>query len=156
MNQTNLIAYVDARHLGKPLPPMEARQFASFVLRVCGAPDDATDLFARVFKPDGGYFDIPASRNGNGDWTARIIGTCFPNVGGGFYELHATDADGNPTALGRGRAVVMPFSVGGNAIQPGENVSVAVLPDQTGALHQVVAVNIDGEWTWEVRDVNNQ
>lgn len=155
MNQYNAIIDLNPCRLGYLRSPWSARQHSSFVARMLNAPDDVTDVFVRIFKPNnGGFFDIPATQNGNGDWTARVIGTCFPAVGDGWYEVHGTDADGNPTSLGKGKCKVYPFSIGGNAILPGAPLSVATLPDETGALHQIVAVQLGDEWTYKVLKAN--
>lgn len=148
--------------LGRPLPTLQARFASSFVLKLLNVPHDIQGLFVRVFKandPDG-YFDLPANQDGNGDWECYIIGTTFVATGIAVYEVHAQDADGNQTALGAGKVSIRPFSVGSSPTPQGSVISVATLPDETGALHQVQAVNIGTaehpEWSWQVKTINGR
>lgn len=152
---------VNPRELGRPLDTLQARFGSSFSLELVDVPNGVSGVFVRVFRAafDGeAYFDCPASQNDNGDWNCYLIGTTFPDVGDASYEVHATDDEGNPTSLGAGRVRIKPFSAGSSPITQGSVVSVATLPDETGALHQVVAVNIGTaehpDWTWQVKTVN--
>lgn len=150
---------VNPRELGRPLDTLQARFGSSFSLEVVDVPEDVSTVFVRVFRAAAdAYFDCPATQNDNGDWNCYIIGTTFPDVGDAVYEIHATDADGNPTSLGSGKVRIEPFSAGSSPIVQGSEVSVATLPDETGALHQVVAVNLgtaaEPDWTWRVKTVN--
>lgn len=158
----NAVVNIDVARLGRQLPTLEARFGASFSLRMLNAPQGVSGVFVRVFRAYGGdgYFDCPANQDANGDWTCYMVGTTFPEAGRGSYEIHATDENGNPTALGAGRTLVKPFSAGSSPITQGSEVSVATLPDETGALHQVVAVNLgtaeEPDWTWQVKTVNGE
>lgn len=152
---------VNPRELDRPLDTLQARFGSSFMLEIVDVPNGVSGVFVRVFRAayDGeAYFDCPANQNDNGDWSCYIIGTTFPDVGEASYEIHATDDMGNPTSLGAGKVRVKPFSSGSSPIPQGSVVSVATLPDETGALHQVVAVNIgtaqEPDWTWQVKAVN--
>lgn len=150
---------VNPRELGRPLDTLQARFGSSFCLEVVDIPEDVSAVFVRVFRAAAdAYFDCPATQNDNGDWNCYIIGTTFPDVGEAAYEIHATDSDGNPTSLGAGKVRIEPFSAGSSPITQGSEVSVATLPDETGALHQVVAINLgtaaEPDWTWQVRTIN--
>lgn len=152
---------VNPKELGRPLDTLQARFGSSFTLEIADVPNDLSGLFVRVFRAAAdAYFDCPASQNDNGDWTCYMIGTTFPDVGEAKYEIHAIDDLGNPTSLGGGKVRVEPFSAGSSPVTQGEAVSVATLPDETGALHQVVAVNIgtaeEPEWSWQVKTVNGE
>lgn len=154
----NAIVKIDTRNLHQPLEPLTPRFASSYNVKFVNAPQDVGGVFVRVFKGDGqSYFDCPATQDGNGDWSAYLIGTCFPAVCRSFYEVHAVDEQGNPTSLGRGNLIVEPFSMGGEPIEAGTVITVATLPDKQGRIHRVVAVNIGTaekpEWTWEVSDV---
>ena len=155
---TNTTIRVNAEDLHVATPTLKARFAASHGVKLVNVPQEANDLYLRVFKPDGqSYFDCPASQDGNGDWQCVVLGTCFPSVGRGHYEIHCVDESGNWTSLGRGEVLIDPFSIGGEPITAGSVISVATLPDKQGRLHRVVAVNIGTEekpdWTWEVQDV---
>lgn len=150
---------VNPRELGRRLDTLQARFGSSFSLEIADVPQGVYDVFVRVFRAAAdAYFDCPASQNDNGDWDCYIIGTTFPDVGDAYYEIHATDAEGNPTSLGSGKVRIEPFSAGSSPIVQGSVVSVATLPDETGALHQVVAVNVGTaehpDWSWQVKTVN--
>lgn len=155
MNQVNLIVDCRVDNLRAMPPAMQARQGASFVALILNAPDDITDVYLRVSSNGGSsYLDFPCWATPNGDWRGRILGTAFPNVSAAeWYEIRARDADGNTTALGRGKCVVDAFSAsdyeppGGN---PQERV-IQTLLDETGAKHPIVAVQDElGEWTYKI------
>lgn len=153
---------VNIGELDRALPTIKTRFGASFQLQLMNVPKDIDGVFVRVFKAidTDGYFDCPANIDGNGDWECYMIGTTFPECGLGIYEVHATDSQGNPTSLGAGRVLIRPFSAGSSPITQGSEVSVATLPDETGALHQVVAVNLgtaeEPDWSWRVKTINGE
>ena len=158
MNNAKVRVRID--ELDRQLPTIQTRFGASFQLKILDVPNGVDGVFVRVFKAQDkdGYFDCPANQDGNGDWECYMIGTTFPEVGRGLYEIHASDEAGNPTSLGVGNVSVKPFSAGSSPITQGSEVSVATLPDETGALHQVVAVNLgdneNPDWSWKVKTVN--
>lgn len=160
MNNAKVRVRID--ELDRELPTIQTRFGASFQLKILDVPKGVDSVFVRVFKAQDkeGYFDCPANQDGNGDWECYMIGTTFPETGRGLYEIHATDEEGNPTSLGVGKVSVKPFSAGSSPITQGSEVSVATLPDETGALHQVVAVNLgtagEPDWTWKVKTVNGE
>ena len=152
---------VNPQELGRPLDTLQARFGSSFTLEITNVPNDVYGVFVRVFRAAAdAYFDCPASRNDNGDWKCYMIGTTFPDVGDARYEIHATDEMGNPASLGSGKTRIEPFSAGNSPIEQGSEISVATLPDETGALHQVVAINLgtaaEPDWTWRVKTVNGE
>lgn len=154
----NTIIRINLSELHRPRPTLQARFGSSYRLKITCVPRGVDGVYVRVFTPSDGYFDCPANIDGNGDWDCYLIGTTFPEVGTGRYEIRATDEYGNPTALGTGKVVVSEFSVGNSPIEQGSEISVATLPDETGALHQVVAVNLgdneNPDWSWQVKTVN--
>lgn len=158
----NGVINLSVTELNRQLPTLHARFASSFSLKMTSVPKDVDGVFVRVFKAidTDGYFDIPANIDANGDWECYIIGTTFPELGTAVYEVHAVDEQGNPTALGAGKVTIDAFSAGSTPITQGSEVSVATLPDETGALHQVVAVNLgtagEPDWTWRVKTVNGE
>ncbi len=146
--------------LHRPRPTLHTRFGGSFSLKILNVPRGVDGLYVRVFTPSDGYFDCPANIDGNGDWECYMIGTTFPEVGESRYEVRGTDERGNFTALGTGKVVVEPFSAGSSPIEQGSEVSVATLPDENGALHQVVAVNLGTsekpDWSWQVKTVDGE
>lgn len=158
----NAIISLNVRELARPLQPIQARFASSCSVKFVNTPEDAFCLYLRLFRADApdGYFDCPCNQDANGDWTCYVIGTCFTAAGDAKYEVHATDEYGNPTALGAGTIRIAPFTVGGDAPSQGTEISVATLPDETGALHQVRAVNIGTakkpDWSWEVKAVDGK
>jgi len=156
---TNAIIPIDIRNLAKALPQIEARFASSSTVRLVNVPEDATGVYIRVFKADKeSFFNCPANQDDNGDWECYIIGTCFPAACKTIYEVHAYDQNGNDTSLGRGVLDIEPFTVGGTPVVQGQSITVATLPDETGALHQVRAVNIgtpeSPDWSWRVNAVD--
>lgn len=148
MEQTNAIIDCDVTRLDVPLRSWKARQGRNFVALLRRVPADVTGLFVRVFRANGVYFDVQAHEHPGGEWTVRIPATCFPAVGDFRYEVHATAADDQPTAIGEGRLVVQPFSATAavGTVPDGETQQVATLPTADGGKVQVVMVYADGEW----------
>lgn len=154
----NAVIQVDAKNLAKPLTTVQARFASSLRLKIVHAPQDVSDVFVRLFRAGtDAYFDCPANQDGNADWDCYAIGTCFPTVGDADYEIHGTDAEGNPTSLGAGRLVVAPFSVNGENVPQGTEITVARIVDTEGRYHAVKAVNIGTaekpDWTWQIGEV---
>jgi len=149
MNQVNAIVRVNVSRLNWPLQPFHARQFQSFRVKVVNVPGDVSSLRLRVFKPSGGFFELPGNVHVDGSWTIYAIGTCFPEVGSAGYELRAEDSRGNPTALGSGTLDIGSFSANAAASSTaGNTVVIDTVKDAAGASHTIKAVqNDDGEWT---------
>ena len=149
MDQINAIIHCQPGNLARPTAKLTARQGASFVLGAKNVPDDVTQVYLRIFRPDGAYYDIPGNAHAAGR-TFYAIGTCFPDVGSARWELHATDARGNPTALAFGPLEVLPFSAGGDPVTPGETVTVCQIPTADGAMVQVrMVLDETGHWTYQ-------
>lgn len=146
MDQVNAIVDCDVSRLDVPLRAFKARQGHNFVALFRRVPADVTNLFVRVFKADGAYFDISAREHRGGWWTARIPAACFPAAGDSRYELHATASDDEPAALGEGRLFVKPFTTTTTPVPVGTVQEVAQLPCEGGGFVQVV-MKFDGhEW----------
>lgn len=136
----NATIRVDPRRLNFPRETLHPRQLHSFVVSFVGIPEDCSSAIIRVFKTDRqAHFDIPISVGASGA-SAYIVGTCFPDVGSSYYEIHAYDAEGNPTALGCGEILVSPFSQSASPIEPGQPVPIMQVADAMGALHTIQAV----------------
>lgn len=149
MDQINAEVDCDVSRLDFPLRAWKARQGHNFVALFRRVPADVMDLFVRVFRANGAYFDVQAHEHQGGEWTVRIPATCFPAVGDFKYEVHATASDDQPAAIGEGRLVVDAFS-SGSAPTEGEVRQVAELPTEDGGTVQVVMVYEDGAWTMRV------
>lgn len=146
MEQTNATVDCDVTRLDLPLRPFKARQGHGFVALFRRVPADAENLYLRVFRENGAYFDITAHEHRGGEWTARVPAACFPSAGDFAYEVHATAADGQPCALGAGEVHVEPFSTTSSPAAVGEVQTVAQLPCEGGGFVDVV-MKWDGyEW----------
>jgi hypothetical protein len=108
-----------------------------------------------VQKVDGSRF-VPAvcECDGNGDWFADIAGLCFPDAGEAEYQVGMVNAEGRPYAGGKGKIVVTKFDpiTGIGEPLPDGKYLIASIPDDDGVAHRVVAVQVDGEWTWKMED----
>lgn len=147
-NQVNQVIQLSPERLDRTLATIHARQLHSFVALVVNIPTDVTSVVLRLFKTDRvSHYDIPVNRRPNGTGLAYAIGTCFPDVGASFYEIHAYDARGNMTALGEGEVLIDRFSASGEPLTPGVSRPVMQIADATGALHTIVAVFDGDNWT---------
>ena len=81
MEQVNATVDCDVSRLDRPLRPFRARQGHCFVALFRHVPADVTEVFVRVFRENGAYFDITAHEHRGGEWTARIPAACFPSAG---------------------------------------------------------------------------
>lgn len=154
--QINLVIDADVARLDTKLPPIRARVGCSFVARVHGVPADCAEVVFRVSVDGGeGFLDFPASANANGEWTCRILGVAFRMVSvTEWYEVRATDAAGNATAIGRGAVLVGPWSAGTAQTADARKRFVTTIFDETGSQHAIWAVRNDlGEWTFRIGGV---
>ena len=156
MDQVNAIIDIDVTRLNFPLRPMYARRYKSFVALIRNAPDDLQAVKIRVWKAgtENCYYDFPCNPKPDGSWRSYIIGTAFPDVGASRYEVHATDAKGNPTALGRGEILVGKFAYTDVPATPGAEIDIETIHDREGNVLILRAV-YDGEnWTTIVEREN--
>lgn len=151
MELSNAIVSVSPMRLDIQLARIHARIGHSAIIRIVRVPDDIQRLFLRVFKADHTYFDIPANEHKTpGVWTARVIGTCFPETGEVKYEVHAEDAEGNSTALGEGIVAIAAFSTTTSPVAVGSPVTVAQVPTPSGSMVQVQMVQDEnGQWVFQ-------
>lgn len=149
MVMVNAIVYVNVERLDVPLVKLRARHLQSFRIGVKRVPSDVTELRLRIYRPSGGFFELPGNAQADAtSWAVYAIGTCFPEVGKARYDLRALDYRGNATALGEGELEISPFSPAASPITPGEDVVIDTVRDAEGASHLLKAVqNADGEWT---------
>ena len=121
MDQVNAIIDLDVTRLNFPLRPMYAKRYKSFVALLKNAPDDVQAVKVRVWKANDPnvYYDFPCNPKPDGSWLCYIIGTAFPESGAARYEVHATDAKDNPTALGAGEVLVGAFAYTNVPATPG-------------------------------------
>ena len=147
--QMNARIKLNPERLNFPLPMIYARTGHSFRILAEKFPEDCTAPYIRVFRPDGAYFDIPGNIGEDG-CIFYIIGTCFPLVGHASYEIHATDSEGNPTAIGEGKLEIKTFSASSSPLEPGRPVNIAQIPAKGGGFVQVRMVQDEtGEWVYE-------
>lgn len=154
--QANLVIDADVARLDATLPPMRARAGAEYVVRVHGVPADCAEVVFRVSKGGGeGFLDFPATCNANGEWTARLLPMAFPKAGAAeWYEVRAVAADGQPTAVGRGRVIVGEWSAGTAQTYDARKRFVTTIFDELGSQHAIWAVKNDiGEWTYRLGPV---
>lgn len=157
MEQTNAVIYLNPERLDRPLRPIFARQLHSAVLKFAGVPEDCASVVCRVFNTDGAtFYDIPCAPAPDGTSRAYIIGTCFPAVGVAKYEIHAYDAEENPTALGEGEIRVLAFSTSSEPVTPGEPVIVTRIPDANGVMHTISAVSDGAGGYTSIIDYNGE
>lgn len=154
--QINLVIDADVARLDAALPPIRARAGAEFVARVHGVPADCAEVVFRVSTDGGeGFLDFPASCNANGEWTARLLPVAFPKAGAAeWYEVRAVAADGQDTAIGRGRVIVGEWSAGTARTFDARKRFVMTIFDELGSQHAIWAVKNDiGEWTYRIGPV---
>ena len=153
--QINLVIDADVTRLDAALPPMRARAGCEFVARVHGVPADCMGVVFRV-SCGRGFYDFPASCNANGEWTCRILPMAFPRVASEWYEVRAESADGQSTAIGRGRVLVGEWSAGTAQTFDARKRFVATIFDELGSQHAIWAVRNDvGEWTYRIGPVGD-
>ena len=87
MEQINAEIDCDVSRLDFPLRAWKARQGHNFVARFRRVPADVTNLFARVFKANGAYFDVTGHEHPDGGWTVRVSAACFPEAGEFKYKV---------------------------------------------------------------------
>lgn len=154
--QINLVIDADVARLDAVLPPIRARAGAEFVARAHGIPADCAGVVFRISTDGGeGFLDFPASCNANGEWTARLLPMAFPKAGAAeWYEVRAVAADGEPTAVGRGRVIVGEWSAGTAQTYDARKRFVMTIFDEQGSQHAIWAVKDSvGEWTYRIGPV---
>lgn len=150
MDRVNAIINCNVMRLDRDAETIHARVGHSLRIAAKGVPSDVTGLFIRLFRPDGAYYDVPGNEHPNGIWTIYAIGTTVPSEGDSRYEIHASDAYGNPAAIARGRMKVLPFSTTGTPAEPGEVMTIAQIPTADGAMVQVRMVKDEsGSWVYQ-------
>lgn len=157
MEQINAYIELSPQRLVRPLATAFPRRGHSFVFAFTRAPADVIGLFVRVFRPNGAYFDVPANWHSELRYhSAYAIGTCFPDVGDARYEVHATDARGNPTALGAGALRIADFSTTASPAETGDPVQVAQIPARGGGFVNVLMVKDEhGQWVYEAETMED-
>lgn len=153
MKKSNCIISLKLTELARARETMQVCQACNARVKVLGVPSDYTAVAVVVYNPNGDrYTAQPLSVDGNGDWGGKIAGAFFPATGTAKYELIAADEDGETISLGWGSVIIAPFKSGSE--QPaGEFVRLTAIPDDSGQMHDIVAVqNEYGEWTWEIRN----
>lgn len=145
---------VDVTRLGLPLAPIDVRRACGYSVRFLGVPRDVSRVQVTVVKADGTALNpVPCSMDPACTWTVKLPAVLFPATGHGVYEVWGLDADGEKCALGRGTLTVRPFESGDMLpVSPSGAQIITAIPDASGRLHKVVAVEVDGEYTWQIED----
>lgn len=145
---------VDVERLALPLATIDVRQACAYPVRISGVPREVSNVQLTVISVEGGAFSpIPASIDAEGTWKVKLPPMMFPAVGCCHYEVWGLDSDGDKFALGRGAIAVRPFESGDmTPVSPTGRQIVTAIPDRSGRLHNVVAEEVDGEYTWVIED----
>lgn len=156
MDQVNAIVDCDVTRLNFPLSPFYVRRYKSFVALLRRVPADVQSVKIRVWKAGepNVYYDFPCNPKPNGEWLCYIIGTAFPEAGAARYEVHATDARDNPTAIGCGEVIVGSFSYTDVPTTPGAKVDIETIHDARGNVLILRAVYDGKNWTTIVEEEN--
>ena len=145
---------VDVERLALPLATIDVRRASAYPVRISGVPLEVSNVQLTVISVEGGAFNpIPASIDAEGTWKVKLPPMMFPTVGCCHYEVWGLDSDGDKFALGRGAIAVRPFESGDmTPVSPTGRQIVTAIPDRSGRLHNVVAEEVDGEYTWVIED----
>lgn len=145
---------IDVERLALPLATIDVRRACAYPVRISGVPREVSNLQITVISVEGNAFNpIPASIDAEGNWKVKLPPMMFPAVGCCHYEVWGLDADGDKFALGRGCIAVRPFESGDmTPVSPTGRQIVTAIPDRSGRLHNVVAEEVDGEYTWVIED----
>ena len=145
---------VDVERLALPLATIDVRRACAYPVRISGVPRAVSNVQLTVISVDGDAFNpIPASIDAEGNWKVKLLPMMFPAVGCCHYEVWGLDSDGDKFALGRGCIAVRPFESGDmTPVSPTGRQIVTAIPDRSGRLHNVVAEEVDGEFTWVIED----
>lgn len=150
MENVNAVIDLNVRRLNFPLVPLHPCKGRSFTVLLRNVPADVTDVHLRVFNAEGAFYDIRANERRDGTRLAYVIGTCFPAAANVIYEIHATDARGNPAALGWGVCSVGDFSAPADAVEPSAPLQVAKIPAKDGGWVSVCMIKDEfGNWVYE-------
>lgn len=145
---------IDVSRLGFPIAPVAVRRGCAYSLRFSGVPREVTRVQVSVIAPDGAALNpVPCSERSGFVWQADFSPVVFPAAGNGFYEVWGVNEAGEKFALGRGVLTVYPFdSADMLPVSPSGAQIITAIPDASGRLHKVVAVEVDGEFTWQIED----
>ena len=145
---------IDISRLAFPLAPIDVRRACAYSVRFQGVPRDVTNVQVTVIGADGVALNpVPCSMRAGFVWHANFPPVLFPAVGSGFYEVWGLNESGEKIALGRGVLTVRPFeSADMLPVSPSGAQIITAIPDASGRLHKVVAVEVDGEYTWQIED----
>lgn len=145
---------IDVSRLGFPVDPVSVRRGCAYSVRFRGVPREVTRVQVSVVAPDGSVLNpVPCSERSGFVWQADFPPVMFSSVGNGYYEVWGLNEAGEKCALGRGTLAIRPFeSADAIPVSPSGAQIITAIPDASGRLHKVVAVEIDGEFTWQIED----
>lgn len=155
MENVNSELHFNPQRLNMPLRTIFGRQLHSLTIDGHSTPSDVSGVYIRIFNLTGGHYDIPGNTDGEGTTRFDVPATCLPTCGNCRYEVHGTGPNENPVALGEGALVVQSFTPTTDPVAPGTIVPIMEIPDDSGAMHRIVAVQRDGEWTSQLRSLQN-
>ena len=146
MEMYNAIIDIDVERLNLPRRPIFVRQSHAHALKLRGVPADVTNVYVRLFRANGAYFDVAAHEHPDGTYSVRIPSGTLPDVGEFPYEVHARDRMNDSVALGEGTLHVQSFTTTTNPDKPVEPQVVTEMPCEGGGVVQVVQVWDGYDW----------
>lgn len=141
-------------NIHKPLSTLDAFQGCALTALFTDIPDCLSAVQVTVITPKGEILEsVPATQKMPGEWIVHIPPFYFDAVGCGEYEVWALNCADERTAIGKGKLCVMRFaSADMTPVSPTGRQIVTAIPDRSGRLHNVVAEEVDGEYTWVIED----
>lgn len=145
---------INVEKIDFPIAPIGVRCGCAYSVQFRNIPNDITNVQFSVIGADGKALNpLPCSLRTGFVWKVDVPGYMFPFVGSGFYEVWGMNESGEKVALGRGVLTVRPFeSANMLPVSPSGAQIITAIPDASGRLHKVVAVEVDGEYTWQIED----
>lgn len=145
---------VDVSDLGRMLPVLTVRRACAYSVRLVDVPHEVSNVQFSAVRRDGEVLNpVPCSQVKLGEWKASLPATLFSSEGRGDYEVWGLNPDGGTCALGRGVLLIAPFASGDALpVAPDGRQIITAIPDRSGRLHNVVAEEVDGEYTWIIED----
>lgn len=146
---------IDTANLSFPLHAFDVRRGCAYSVLFRDVPREIYAVQVTVIAPDGTQYNpVPCSLGSDGSWKANLSPLLFPNTGRGKYEVWGLNEAGEMFALGVGTIRIGDFeSAELNPVSPTGKQIITAIPDRSGQLHNVYAVETeDGEYTWVIED----
>ena len=145
---------IKGNSMSQHLPTLNVAQACTYSVAFTEIPFEISAVQITVIKADGTPLNpIPLSSKGNGEWEAKLPPVYFPSVERMSYEIWGLNTDNDIVAIGYGIVNVKKFCSGNMfPVSPSGAQIITAIPDASGRLHKVVAVEVDGEYTWQIED----